>query len=342
MNKFFIYFFSILLLLTIDVSAYNLNKILLNVTETNHKILAGQKHVQSISEDLNISSVTYKPILTLNSSVGHKQTRTPSLSKYSPSNVDLNMKQILFDGYKGRYSNQRAKEDLYKAEFEQILLVQSVFLEVINVYIDLLRYDELLNLNIENKDLLIEELSSFQMIFSLGDIKKSDVLLVEANYEKTLFDIAKIEKNIFNLSIEFENLTQMKPVNLTTPNIKIDSFPLSLNEALLIASSEHPSIRLNQHVINSANLNTKIIESERCPKFDLNAKYSKGWNPSSILRPSDTLSVVGTITIRLYDSGLVNSKLRKSSLLVNKSALVLEVSSEDGDPTAESFVASHS
>lgn|GEM_PF-5817196 len=318
MSKIFIYCFLTLLILTGKVYAVTLDEALFNVSEKNHKILSGQSHIQSILEDSNISSIVYRPKLTLNSSIGHKQIETTTFSKYSPTSIDFNVKQTIFDGYKGRYLMQKAKEEFYKAEFEQSLLEQSIFLDTIKAYIDLLHYDKLLKLNNENKIILGEELESSLLQFSLGDIKRSDLLLAEAKYNKAIFDISDIEKIIINLSTVFINLTEMKPVDLTVPVIKYNSLPASLNEAILIANTEHPRILLNQHVINSANLDTKIIESEKFPQLNLNANYSNDWNSLSTIKRSKTLSILGSISIPLYDSGLINSKLRKSSLLENK------------------------
>jgi len=110
----------------------------------------------------------------------------------------------------------------------------------------------------------------------------------------------------------------MEAVDLSVPIINFNYIPNSIDEAILIAKLEHPRILLNQHIINSGNLNTKIIESEKYPQVNLNANYSKSWNPLSNVKQSDTLSVAGTVTIPLYDSGLIDSKIRKSSFLENK------------------------
>ena len=318
MNKIFIYSLLALLIINIKVQADTLDKALINVLETNPKILSGQKYTQSIFEDSNLSGVVYRPRMSLVGSVGHNQSRTTVYSKYSPSSIGINLNQTIFDGYKGKYEIQKSKEDFYKAEFEQISLEQLIFLDAIKVYIDLLYNIDLLELKTKNENIIEEELKSANISFIMIDIKKSDLLLAEAIYKKAIIDISDINKNIINLKTTFKNEIQMEAVDLSVPIINFNYIPNSIDEAILIAKLEHPRILLNQHIINSGNLNTKIIESEKYPQVNLNANYSKSWNPLSNVKQSDTLSVAGTVTIPLYDSGLIDSKIRKSSFLENK------------------------
>ena len=82
MNKIFIYSLLALLIINIKVQADTLDKALINVLETNPKILSGQKYTQSIFEDSNLSGVVYRPRMSLVGSVGHNQSRTTVYSKY--------------------------------------------------------------------------------------------------------------------------------------------------------------------------------------------------------------------------------------------------------------------
>lgn len=137
-------------------AAQNLPEPLVSATRqaitTNPDVQARWNGFKAQQKQIDVARAARRPQVDLQASVGREQRRTPStdFGTYPAQNIQLTLNQLLFDG--GASGDNIQRQDLYTQQryFELAQSAETVALEVVSAYIDVVRQQTLLKMATEN------------------------------------------------------------------------------------------------------------------------------------------------------------------------------------------------
>ena len=90
--------------------------------------------------------------------------------------------------------------------------------------------------------------------------------------------------------------------------------PKSLEDAIRISQAEHPAILAALNGVDAADLNVKISEGALYPTISLVGQLQKSYNSYNNITGSRSLvaSIIGQISVPLYDGGTTTATIRQS------------------------------
>ena len=104
--------------------------------------------------------------------------------------------------------------------------------------------------------------------------------------------------------------------------------PNSQDEALKLAEANNPNITAARFAEAAAQYNIELIKGELLPQASLNGSVSRSWSADELLGGSvpgaTDATVTASITIPLYQSGSVGSRIRQAIQVANQRQIDLE------------------
>jgi len=238
-----------------------------------------------------------------------------AISKYDyslgPGSVGIKIVQNLYNG--DRVSNQvtSAEKGVLLASENLREIEQKIILKAVRQYMDVLRDNAIIDLNISNIDLLKEQLRHTQERFYSGEITKTALAQIEAQLEAANSDLSSAKA-----SLEISRGGYQEVIG-TVPNRLVDGYPIlngipeSIDVAFIVAYLNSPILTASAIKIQIAETEVKLVEGELKPTVDLQASASQ-WLENQY--PGDSgheYKLIGQLTMPLYDGGEIPAHLRE-------------------------------
>src|SRR5262249_46389441 len=102
--------------------------------------------------------------------------------------------------------------------------------------------------------------------------------------------------------------------------------PLTLSASIETASHEHPAVLGAGYDVDIAQTTIKVAESSLLPTVSVQGNASRSVETDSSLttNATDQASVIGQISVLIYDGGMAASQTRQAKEMASQSRLVLE------------------
>ena len=300
-----------LIIILRPVSSYSLsiNELMIITNENSLIIQADLEYLKKFQNDIELAKKMNDPTITLSGFVGAKHQETDSSeASFNPRNLNLTMSKNLFDGYKTKYSIIQANDLSLQADYLFEALKQNVYLESISSYLDLIHlrqsYDlteQSLMLSKNNLDFKVQQHNS-------GDISDIDLEKAKLEYSKYEFSLKKIQISISDQEDLILDYMSTIPSTNKYPEFMDRSLDLSSESLIEFAINNNPSIKSSQIYLKILEHSKLIERSANLPKVDLEAGYNRNWDATDSAGQADEYSIIGSISIPLYESEEVNIK----------------------------------
>ncbi len=312
MNHIFKKIIVVMLIITLKpVSSYSLsiNELMIITNENSLIIQADLEYLKKFQNDIELAKKNNDPSITLSGFVGAKHQETDSSeASFNPRNLNLTMSKNLFDGYKTKYSILKANDLSLQADYLFEALKQNVYLESISSYLDLIHLRQSYDLTEQNLKLSKSNLDFKVQQHSSGDISDIELEKAKLEYSKYEFSLKKIQISIFDQEeLILDYMSTVPSVN-KYPEIMDRNIDLSLEALIEFAINNNPSIKSSQIYLKILEHSKMIERSANLPKVNLEAGYSRNWDATDSAGQADEYSIIGSISIPLYESEEVNIK----------------------------------
>ena len=280
------------------------------ITNENSLIIqADAEYLRKFQNDIELAKKNNDPTITLSGFAGAKHQETESGdSSFNPRNINITMSKNLFDGYKTKYSIIQAEEVSLQATYLFDDLKQNVYLEAINAYLDLIHMRQSYNLTEQSLILSKNNLEFKSQQHKSGDISNIELEKAKLELSKFEFNLKKIQISISNQEDLIVDYIDIVPDTVDYPDLvngNIDLAPVSLIEYAL---NNNPSIKSSQIYLKILEHSKMIERSANLPKIDVEAGINRNWDATDSSGQADEYSIIGTISIPLYESEKVNIK----------------------------------
>ncbi len=300
-----------LIIILRPVSSYSLsiNELMIITNENSLIIQADLEYLKKFQNDIELARKMNDPTITLSGFVGAKHQETDSSeASFNPRNLNLTMSKNLFDGYKTKYSIIQANDLSLQADYLFEALKQNVYLESISSYLDLIHLRQSYDLTEQSLMLTKNNLDFKVQQHNSGDISDIDLEKAKLEYSKYEFSLKKIQISISDQEDLILDYMSTIPSTNKYPELMDRSLDLSSESLIEFAVNNNPSIKSSQIYLKILEHSKLIERSANLPKVDLEVGFNRNWDATDSAGQADEYSIIGSISIPLYESEEVNIK----------------------------------
>jgi outer membrane protein len=300
------------------VHAQSLNEALGHAYVNNPQLNAARAQLRVTNENVPQALAGYRPRVTANASIGHQWSGSvdargnESNAHRNPSSVNLQVDQTLFNGFQTDNAVRQA-ESLVRAQRETLRTVeQDVFLAAITAYMDVVRDTATLEQQRIFVNVINEQLRSTRDRFAVGEVTRTDVAQAEASLASARSQLTLAQANLNVSRATFRRVVGRDPGRLNGRVNAERLIPRSLAQAVDLGSRDHPQVRAAVYGVDAATFAISVAEAALLPTVTVSGTAQRSISPSTQVDRTDSLSIVGRVTVPIYDGGVAPSRVRQA------------------------------
>lgn len=295
---------------------------------SNPTLNAQRASLRATDENVPRAKSGYRPRISATGDVG-----ATTLTSHSPSNITLGggrpggtsssddlfprgygvgVTQNIFDGFRTTNSVRSAESQVFGAREVLRNTEQNTLLDGATAYMNVLRDSAILSLRRNNVEVLQEQLRQTQDRFNVGEVTRTDVAQSEARLADARSQASASEANLKVSLARYRQVIGEEPKQLA-PGKAVEKFlPKTLPAAINLALGEHPAIHAALHGVDTAELQVKVVEGELYPSLGVQASVSQRWDTNTSGDRRESATIVGQLTIPIYEGGEVYARTRQA------------------------------
>lgn len=285
--------------------------------------------VRATDEGVPQALANYRPTVTLNADATAIDTNAPNgAGRRQDAGVAINVVQPIFRGFRTVKATKAAESAVLAAREGLRNTEQTVFLNVATAFMDVVQATTVLGLRKQDISFLKEQVRAAEERLKVGEGTRTDVAQAQARLSaaESQFNLAK--SNLVTARANYRQFVGHQPKRTLRPGLSITRWlPRSLNAALDYALDGHPAIQSALHNRDVAAFNVDVIQGELYPTVTLEGSVSQrvgldeGTNPDDIR----SASIIGRVTVPIYEAGSVYSRVRQAKQQLGQSELDVDV-----------------
>ncbi len=296
-------------LMPVTASAMTFTQALQTALQTNPTLLAQQQEIESVRQSRDIAFSGYRPNIGITAKAGmsYNDTDVSSSDTLTPWGTAASVTQPLYTGGTTAANIKIAELNTQAIIAQAESTRQTLLLQTAKAYLDVLRYQRVIELNEHNEKVLSEQLIAEQEKFKLGNSTRTDVAQSESRLAASRANLEAAKARFDAAKAGFVQLVGQAPSDLTNPDIQAD-IPASHAVALGIAMDNNPLKQAYQLSHEAAKENIESIAGENRPRLNLVGAAGYNEDVSSQIGESKDASVTLNLTVPLYQSGSVRAR----------------------------------
>jgi len=210
---------------------------------------------------------------------------------------------------------------------------QQVLLDSATAYMNLLRDQAILELNRRNVEVLTEQLKQTRDRFNVGEVTRTDVAQAESRLAAGRSQLLNAQSNEVTSAANYRRVIGVDAGKLA-PGSPVDRFsPNTLPRAVVDGEQLSPTVLAAMYGVDVAELAVKVSEGALYPNLSVAATASKNYDATAAINKQTLASIVGTLTVPLYQGGGEFSTIRQSKETLGQQRLNLDVNRDQARAT---------
>lgn len=232
--------------------------------------------------------------------------------------------QTIYNGFQTANRTRAAESQVSAARASLRNTEQTVLLNALTAYMNLLRDYAILELQKRNVSVLQQELRQTRDRFKVADVTATDISQAESRLGAGQTQVLNAQSNYETSVAVYRQVIGTQPGRLA-PGMPVDRFcPPTLEQALMLID-QHPSVITAMYGVDFAQLQIKIAEGALQPTLNLQGSAQQGWNPGLGVSQSTLLQGVGQLSMPIYQGGAEYSAVRQQKETLGQRLLELEL-----------------
>lgn len=314
------------LLAFVPASAETLTDALAAAYQTNPTLQAQRAQLRATDEQVPQALSGWRPNLQAQGSYGLVNTDTElnngvsSRDDLRPLSGAVTLSQNLFAGGRTVNATGQAEASVLAGRETLASVEQSTLLNAVQAYMNVLRDEGVVKLNQNNVEVLNRQLEATTDRFRVGELTRTDTAQAEARLSLARSNLTGAEAQLTASRAFYERIVGQLPGTLEKPAL-IEGLPATEEEARELAEKNNPTLLSARHSEEASRKAISVAKGSLLPSFDVQAQYQYGRDPSTTIRDVEESSILGVLTIPLYQSGVEYSRVRESKEINNQSRL---------------------
>jgi len=342
MSRFVISFLAVLAGLTGLIapgaaSAQSLTEALAAAYASNPTLQAARAGLRAIDEGVPQALSGYRPSIEASGSTGYSEidssTATDRHQQRKPHTASVTLTQPLYSGGSTRADVSQAEHTVMSARADLLSSEQTVLLAAATAYVDVFRAQAVLEHNINNEQVLKRQLEATRDRFQVGEITRTDVHQAEARLAGATADRIQAEGNLETTRATYRNVIGEAPGKLERPQSP-SGLPGSVEAAISAALTQNPAVVGAEFDERAAADGIDSVRGELLPSIDFSGSAGRSLNASGESTASNTYAAKVTLTVPLYQSGSVYSRLRAARETASEKRRLIDQARRDATEQA--------
>jgi outer membrane protein len=323
---------------------------LVQAYQNNPSLNAQRASLRATDENVPQALSGYRPKLSVTASGGYNYQNASSIfplgavlttSQFAQTfysrTVGATGTYTLFNGMQTANRTRQAESQVEGARETLRVTEQQVLLDAATSYMNLLRDGAVLDLQRRNVEVLTEQLKQTRDRFNVGEVTRTDVAQAESRLAAGRSQLLGAQSQYVTSRANYRRVIGVDPGSLA-PGTPVDRLsPGVLAKAIVQGQAQSPSVLAAAYGVDIASLAVKISEGALYPSLTVTGSVLQGSNPAFEVIKQTQASVVGQLTIPIYQGGAEYSAIRQSKETVGQQRLSLDVTR---DQVRETVVAS--
>ncbi|MFO0988574.1 MAG: TolC family outer membrane protein [Alphaproteobacteria bacterium] len=309
------------LLAPLPAAAETLTQALVLAYQSNPRILAARDLLRATDEQVAQAISLLRPSVTATFTGGLATNRTNvedisrTGTRTRPASASLTLSQPIWRGGREYAEIQRAEAVIRGQRARLHATEQDVFFEVVTAYMNVVRDEAIVRLRTNNVGVLQRQLQAVRDRFNVGEVTRTDVAQAEAAVAGAEAQRTLAVGNLENSRANYTSLVGRPPSRLSEPQ-QPAFLPAAFGTALASAKSNNPAIIAATYDEFAARHSVRSITGELLPQINLNGSVVRNFDTSGPNIRSDSASLSVSVTVPLYESGSVYSRVRAAKQTV--------------------------
>jgi outer membrane protein len=243
----------------------------------------------------------------------------------TPYTYGITATQTLFNGFQTANRTQTAESQVLAGREGLRVIEQTVLLNAATIYMDVLRDYASVQIQRSNVRALGQLLGDTKKRFSVQDVTATDVAQAQAQLAAAESALLVAEYTLATSQAQYEAIIGIAPRDLS-PATPVERFaPTTLAAAIDAGLRLNPNITAAMYGVDVAHLQVKIAQGALYPNLLLQVTAQQNSAPALGETSAFNASVVGQLTIPLYQGGAEYSLIRQSKETVAQQRLNLQL-----------------
>jgi outer membrane protein len=317
-----------------------LEQALVQAYQNNPQINAQRAVVRATDENVPQALAGYRPRISGSYSYGVQWTETTTetqipvaggtvgnrsrnVSRTYPATVGAQLQQNVFNGFQTANRTRQAESQVFAARETLRVIEQTVLLDAATVYMNVLRDTAVLELQRRNVEVIQEQLRQTRDRFNVGEVTRTDVAQAESRVAAAQSQFLSAQANLTTSRAAFRRVIGVDPGRLAN-GTPVDRFvPRSLDLAVAQGQAENPSVTAAEYGVDVAQLQVRVNEGSLYPVVTVTGAIQQSWRQTETILDNMNASVVGQITVPIYQGGQEYALIRQAKETVGQRRLEL-------------------
>lgn len=297
------------------------------IDASNPEITAARSVVKASGADVRQSWAGWQPSVGVSAGIARAKTKADQMGideSYTQKQLGVSVEQNLFQGFATNARIDAAKGQLQAEQASLYATRQTVFLEAVQAYLNVLNTREVLALRRNNEKVLREYYNLFSQKEQVGVLTKTDVAQAEARLELAKYAAIAAKADYDNALETYRRIygqTENQYTDVSTDRLK-PVFPKTIQEAEQQALANHPSILAADARYRSADAQITVARQTILPSVDVKASAMR-FDDIPLADRVDDSRIGVYLTVPLYDKGTALAQTQKAK--TNASAIKAQI-----------------
>lgn len=305
-----------MMIFSAPVNGETLNQALIGAYINNPTLKAERANLRATDENVSQAVSNFRPSISASGDYGKTEVKnrpsTTGTDTRDPHGFAVSVSQPVFRGFRSVTATKEAKDNVRAGRQNLITAEQDVLLNAVTAYMDVVRDQNIVGLRRKNVQVLSEQERAAKARFRVGEVTKTDVAQATARHSGAISNLAQARANLSASRAVYQQIIGNKPGTLKTPKTISRKLPKTLSQTINVAREYHPRILAAVYIEKASDHAIDNATGSLLPEVSLDATYSYREEPSSTLDRTETGTVLGQVTIPLYQSGAEYSRIRQA------------------------------
>ena len=303
---------------------------------TNPTLAAQRAQLRATDEGVPQALSGWRPNLQAQGTYGATHTETTlntgarAEGDIEPYTGSVTLSQNVFAGGRTVNATDQAEFGVLAGRESLKSVEQATLLNAVQAYMNVIRDQSTVELNRNNVDVLNRQLEATTDRFRVGELTRTDTAQAEARLSLSKSNLTAAEAQLTASRAFYERVVGQMPGTLERP-AAVATLPESEEAARAIAERNNPTLQAARYAEQANNEAISVAKGALLPTVDIQAQYQYGRDPSLTTRDVEESSIVGVLTIPLYQGGTEYSQVREAKELHNQSRLQVAAAMREVD-----------